>query len=376
MRKKILIINTSFRYEGPNSVLWNVANHADTSRFELVFACMHEGGPMEADYRKAGFDTHNFGMTRFTDLGSILRVRNYIRAGKFDLVMVQLLRAEVFGGCGAWLSGVPLALVIYNTDPYRADPRILPHFLLSRLAMLWPRNFVACSEYVRSYVIEHQRVNTNRIRTIRCVVDVERIKSLAHAYEMARSEFRFAPDALVIGTVARLDPQKGLMNLLLAFKSLYPRHQQLRLLIVGDGPMRVELQEWVRRENLEDRILFTGFRSDYDTILQGFDIFALPSLWEGLPMVLMDAMASGKPIVTTRVAGIPEVIEHDSNGLLAPPGDPALFADLLEKLLLDCSLRARLAAKALEYAERYLSAEAMTRQYEQMWLDTINAANA
>lgn len=370
-RIKILVINTSFRCEGPNEVLWNVARHVDTSRFELVFACMHEGGPMEGKYRDAGFVTHNFEMERFTDLGAIFRVRNFILAGKFDLVMVQLLRAEVFGGCGTWLSGVPLVLVVHNTDPYRANPRLVPEYFLSRMTLCWPEKFIAVSDFVRSYVIAHQKVSEDKIRTIRCTVDTDHFRALATEYESARSEFHFGTDTLVIGTIARLAPQKGLIYLLNAFKALYPSYPHLRLLIVGDGTLRSELEHWVQRENLCERIIFTGFRLDRDKLLQGFDIFALPSLWEGLPIVLLEAMASAKPIVTTRVSGIPEVIEHDINGLMASSGDVADFTGLLKQLLTDKSKMSRLGARAREYVEIHCSAKEMTKQYEKVWLETL-----
>lgn len=371
MRKRILILNTTFRYEGPNDVLFQLTRHVDPLKFEIVLACMHEGGPMEKIYEDAGYQVHNFKMERFIDLGAVLRVRDFVRSEKIDLVMAQLLRSEVFGGFGAWLAGIPLVLVVQNIDPYRANPWFFPHYYLSRLSMRWPVKIVAASEYVRQFVIKHQGLTNERIVTIHDAIDPEQFVGLIGEKENVRKEFGLH-DKIVIGCVARYDQQKGLFYLLEAFRMLTVRYENIRLVLVGDGPQRKELEEWVKKENMEGKIILAGFRRDYDRIMQGFDIFVLPSLWEGLPLALMSAMVSGKAVVSTIVSGIPEIIEDGVNGFLVPPANEAALSEKIEKLICVPRLREETGLRAREYIENNLSAAVMAKKYEALWEECLS----
>jgi len=371
MRKKILLLNTSFRFEGPNDVLWQLARCNDNSRFELIFGCMHEGGPMEELYRQAGFRTHNFGMSTLLDLGVSRRVRDFVQTEKIDLAMAQLLRAEVFGGYGVRLAGRPLILVIQNNDPYRAKWWHLPHHPLSQMAIKWPLKVVAVSAGVKEFILEHQGVAEERVVTIHDAIDPGHFAGLANERDQVRAEFALSPHQVVIGTVARLAPQKGLPNLLQAFTSIARNFRQARLLIVGEGPERKRLEAIIREAGLQDSVILAGFRRDYDRILQGFDIFALPSLWEGLPMSLMAAMASGKAAVASAVAGIPELIRDGDSGMLVPPGDISSLVVKIETLLKDEPLRLRLGNKAREYITANCSASVMAANYHRLWDESL-----
>lgn len=375
MRKKILFLNTTFKYEGPNDVFWNLARSVDPSRFEIIFGCMYQGGPMEKVYREAGYKTNNLRMESLIDLGVILRLSDFIRSETIDLVMAQLLRAEVFGGCAAWLARVPLIMVIQNVDPYRANPWFSPHYYLSRLSMRWPIRIVACSESVRQFVIRYQDVEDDRIVTIHDAIDPKRFFELASEREKVRNELEFQPDEVVIGVVARLDVQKGLSYLLEAFRLLCSRCESIRLIIVGSGPKEKEFKSWVKEQNMEEKIVFTGFRRDYEKIIQAIDIFVLPSLWEGLPLVLLGAMAAGKAVVSTTVSGITEVVRDGVNGLLVPPANATALANRIENLIRDCPLRERLGTRAKEQMEKKFSAKVMAERYERLWDECLSRGN-
>lgn len=371
MRTKILLLNTTFRFEGPNDVLWQLARHVDGARFELIFGCMHEGGPMEKIYNEAGFRTQNFDMTNFFRFRSVLRVKDFVRAEKIDLVMAQLLRAEVFGGYGARLAGIPLIVVVQNADPYRANRRLFPHYYLSRHPLKWADMVVAVSESVRKFVIKHQGVCEEKIVTIYDSIDTDQFALIAHERSDMRSKFNICCDAIVIGAVARFAPQKGLKYLLDAFHEVSFRHKNIVLLLVGDGIQLNHLKMLALDMGIRDRVIFTGFRRDYDKIMQAFDIFVIPSLWEGMPMALMAAMASGKAVVATNICGIPELIQDGLNGLLVPPADSGALAEKIEMLIRDGELRKRLGAAARDYTDNNCSSRTMTSMYEKLWEECL-----
>jgi glycosyltransferase involved in cell wall biosynthesis len=164
-----------------------------------------------------------------------------------------------------------------------------------------------------------------------------------------KSELGWEPGRPIVGTVARLHRQKGIDDLIRAAPRIFEAAPEARIVIVGDGPLRRKLQRRAARLGLEDRIAFLGGRPDAPRLISLFDIFVLPSLWEGLPFVLVEAAALGKPIVASAVDGVPEILEDGKTGVLIRPGDPAALAEAVVRLLADGKSAASLgqAARAL-----------------------------
>jgi glycosyltransferase involved in cell wall biosynthesis len=171
--------------------------------------------------------------------------------------------------------------------------------------------------------------------------------------DAARDSLGVPRDAFLLICVAKLYEQKGHAVLLDAFAGLQAA-EGVHLVLVGDGPLRAQLAERVRDSSLQGRVHLGGIRDDIPSLLAASDAFVLPSLWEGLPMALLEAMASGLPIVASRVAGTEEVLAGTEAGTLVQPGDVDALAAALERVIGDAELRGRLGAAARErVAERY-----------------------
>jgi glycosyltransferase involved in cell wall biosynthesis len=138
-------------------------------------------------------------------------------------------------------------------------------------------------------------------------------------------------------------------------------------LIIGQGELRAELEAEVARLNVGDRVIFTGLRKDVPRLLAALDVMAMPSHWEGLPMALLEAMAMSRPVVATRVSGIPDVIQDEHNGLLIPAKEPATLAAALARLAKDPALRARLGANALATLRQRFDVKTTMRKYEELY---------
>jgi glycosyltransferase involved in cell wall biosynthesis len=214
------------------------------------------------------------------------------------------------------------------------------------------------------------------------VTSPERISTVHNGIELAsagsvdgrklRRELGFADSDLLIGAVGRMAPQKGFVYLLRAMPRVLEAVPAARLLLAGEGPLLDELEDEARQSGAGDRIHFLGFRRDIPELLAAFDVFALPSLWEGLSISLIEALAAGKAIVTTDIDGNREVVEHGETALVAPPADVPAFADALRTLLTDRPLAARLAANARRSAETRFSVERMVEQNLAVY-DTVTA---
>lgn len=177
--------------------------------------------------------------------------------------------------------------------------------------------------------------------------------------QAVRQELGLRPADQVVGAVGRLEPAKGLVYLIEAAAQLAPQHPDLRVVIVGAGRLEGELHAAVRQHGLEQVVLFTGFRQDVTRCLQAFDLFALPSLTEGIPIALLEACASARPVVASRVGGVPEVIADGEQGLLVPPGDVPALAQAITRLLDDPQLATRLGEAARQRIAARYSLESM-----------------
>jgi glycosyltransferase involved in cell wall biosynthesis len=167
--------------------------------------------------------------------------------------------------------------------------------------------------------------------------------------------------------VGRLDPVKAQRDLLAALERLAPRHPSLRLEFVGDGPLRDALAAEARERGIADRVRFRGEVARPEDAYAAFDVFALPSLNEGISNTILEAMASGLPVVATRVGGNPELVVEGATGTLVSPENPAELAAAIERYLDDPALRRAHAAAGRERAERDFSIRTMVRRYEDLY---------
>ncbi|MBS3956571.1 MAG: glycosyltransferase [Clostridiales bacterium] len=179
-----------------------------------------------------------------------------------------------------------------------------------------------------------------------------------------------AGDSLTIGCVARMDSGKGILDLVHAFGSIAEGHPDVRLVLIGDGPELPRLRSEVRDRGLADRISLPGYYDgEVAEVLSTFQIYAYPSLWEGLPYAILEAMRAGCAIVSTDVGGVSEAIIDGQTGLLVPPGSPIALAAALEKLITDSDMRLQLASAARERFETEFSLDVMHARTAQVFAD-------
>jgi glycosyltransferase involved in cell wall biosynthesis len=190
-----------------------------------------------------------------------------------------------------------------------------------------------------------------------------------------RSRLGLAADALVAGVIARLTDQKGHVFLLDAL-SRVPSLAAVHLLVVGDGPLRGDLEAIAAAGGIGDRVHFLGARRDLGDLLSAMDLFVLPSLWEGLPLSMVLAMGAGLPVVTTAVAGIPEVVTDGVTGLLVPPGDADALGRALARVVADPSERARLGQNARQFVLPRFGVDGYVRAVVQLYDELLKARAA
>ena len=178
-------------------------------------------------------------------------------------------------------------------------------------------------------------------------------------------------DRPVIGTVAVLEERKGHRFLLEAAALLKRRGHQLTYRFAGEGSQRGRLEEMVAKLGLQEEVVFVGFVSDPAAFLSTIDLFALPSLYEGLGVAVLEAMAASKPVIASRVGGLPELVEDRITGILVPPKDSEAFARAISELVSEKGLAREMGAKACKRIQDHFTLEKMAKRNEQYYYDLL-----
>jgi starch synthase (maltosyl-transferring) len=302
---RIALCITDLAPGGAERMLVELATRLDRRRFEPVVYCLAArpaGNPTSLADRleAAGIAVHCFGARRAMGFPRLVaRLRKRMRDDAPRIVQTFLFHANVAGATAARLAGMRQVVAGIRVAERRAGW----HLFVSRRVDRWIARYVCVSESVRQFSIRSGRLPPNKLVVIPNGVDVTRF---AGALPCPLSKLGIAAGRRLITFIGRVDVQKGLGELLAQSQPMFEALPQHDLLVVGDGPLRKTLEDHVRNMGLAARIHFVGYRDDVPEILAASDLVVVPSLWEGMSNVVLEAMAAARPIVATRVEGVVE----------------------------------------------------------------------
>ena len=321
----------------------------DRSRFDVSLCGLKHPEPATDWLGEQGIPVHHLRRGRFdprilSDLVSMARERGA------RILHVHGYAAADFGRLAARAVGAKLVL-----HEHFADPRMpLYQALADRLLSGRTDGAIAVSRSTREFLVKQRFVPEGRVRLIWNGAPLDEFAPVPREQALdVRRQLGLADDALVVGTIGRLSAQKGHRFLLEAAARLLPRQPNVRVLVAGDGDLMGELRAQAATLGIAERVVFAGHRTDVPDLLGALDVFCISSLYEGTPLALFEAMASGKAIVSTSVDGCREVLEDGVTGVLVTPADAAALADGLDRVVADASLRAALGRQALAASRRY-----------------------
>jgi glycosyltransferase involved in cell wall biosynthesis len=312
------------------------------ARFEAMVCAIHEAGPIGEEIRRTGTPVTVLGLTPgLRRPGDLLGIARHLRAARPQIVHTFLLTASLYGRLAAILARVPL---VVGTEVNIYEHKRPAHALAERLLMAGTDRIVVSAESVRDFYVKQVHAERSKVDVIYNAVDFTQAQATASRAEM-RSTLGLPIGARVAGIIARLTEQKGYRFLFDALAS-HPALADVHLLAVGGGEQQDALVRDADAKGLSSRVHFLGPRRDLGNLLAAMDVFVLPSLWEGLPLSMVLAMGAGVPVVATRVAGIPEVVDDGRTGLLVPPGDAEALGAALARVLNEPELRRRMSEEA------------------------------
>jgi glycosyltransferase involved in cell wall biosynthesis len=333
----------------------------------LVFHNLHRPNLEFAERARArGLSVHILPCKGRTDWTAVQGIRECMREYAVDVLHTHGYKADLFGYLAAKLERKPIISTCHNWTRgaalnlyYRLD-----RWMLKRFNMV-----VAVSDNVAEK-LKLSGISGSRIRVVSNGIDAS---LLQNASPSLRRDFGLA-SARVIGMVARLDMQKGFEYLLPAFREILKEFPDALLVLVGDGPARTILDQMVCDLRIEQNVIFAGVQADMACVYASIDLLVLPSLNEGLPMTLLEAMSAARPVVATRVGAIPEVIVDGQTGLLVDPGTTTALTAALARLLRSPQLCLHLGSQAQSWVRRHYTSQSMVEKYLQVYKELLMSA--
>jgi glycosyltransferase involved in cell wall biosynthesis len=323
--------------------------HFDSRQFQFTVCSLRSREPAGEIFKTKGIPVYFLSKAKFdpTTLSTLLKL---IQQEKPNVLHLHGYGASNFGRLASSFTGIPNIVhehAVLDNQPFY---QTIADSLLSPLT----NKAISVSEPVREFMISKRKIDPKNLETVIIGLPLAKFQApKPEEIEAVREELGILPDEKVIALVGRLDTQKGQIYLLQAASSILKEFPKTRFLIVGDGPDMLMLQSYSEQKGIRQQVIFTGFRQDVSILLSLSDIIAMPSLWEGFPLTLLETMNAKKPVVGTPAAGIIDVIRDWETGFIVPFKNSEILAEKIIELLKNRELAQTMGENAWEVCQNY-----------------------
>jgi glycosyltransferase involved in cell wall biosynthesis len=347
---------------------------AEIQLMSLIRSCLTDGhrvsvsyftpGVLSEELESLGVRCYRLSRHGLRDPSVVVRLRRLLERLQPDVVHTHLRKSDLAGQLSAAWAGVPARLsTLHNLAPWRRNRAMN---LVARSMTSGCHCFIACGDAVRDYSLRVGGLPADRTEVVSNGIDVDRFDPVRFDAQDRAGE--------TIGIVGRLQPAKGHRVFIQAAERLVTVRPEARFVVVGEGPLRAQLMDDVVRAGLEGRFVFTGLVRNVAALVRSFDLFTLSSISEGLPVTLLEAMALERPVVATRVGGIPDVITDGDDGLLVEPSNPNQLAAGWNRLLADPALARQLGKRARRTIVERFDQRIMHRRVKDLYTSLVARA--
>lgn len=367
-RQRILEFVTYAGIGGTQQMLLESLRYTSHAKYQYTVCVLLQHDLLNEELSLLNIENICLNMRGYWDVSVWWKLYHFVKSRQFDLMRTYGLKADLIGRIIGKCAGIPVNITsVRSTDPWRK----WYHVLLDRLTSRWTDLYLSNSEAGRMAIHSRERIPLAKIRTVSNGIDLEKYTPYhAHTTEISaryRENFRISATTPVIGIVANLGKMKGHATILEAFPLMQRAFPDLKCLFIGRDDLHGTLQREVYERKLEQNIIFTGVRRDIPELLAMLNVFLLPSLWEGFPMALLEAMAMKKPIVASSVGGIPEILESGKTGLLIPPQNSEALARAGIFLLTHPGKAAEMGNAAFQRIQRDFSLQTQVARIEAIY---------
>jgi glycosyltransferase involved in cell wall biosynthesis len=364
----VLHIIEDLNVGGLEELLSIIATGLNRDRYNIYVCCIEEGGQIAQELINHGIKVDILGINTYHNPFNILRLAKYIKERKIDIIHTHMYFANTFGRLAAILAKTPIVISATYSNYFEYKKR---NILMERFLSRFTDVIIAASNSIKEFNAKQQRISLDKFKVIYDCASTEKFSKRMNS-GVVKGQLGIEPDYSVVGCVARLSLVKGHSYLIRAAAEVLKRYPKVKFLLVGDGPVRKELENLTEELGIEDKVIFAGARRDIPEMLSVMDIFVLPSaLREGCPLSVLEAMAMSKPVIASRLGGIPEEVSDGESGILVPPKDSKSLAEAIIKLLLDKSEARRMGQVGKKIFKHKFTKEIMLKKLESLYEELI-----
>ncbi len=354
---RILYVITDLEVGGVPLHIFRLALHVRDAGYQPTVISLKDGGPVASSLCEAGIPVESCHARGGWDVRVFKRLASLIAGQQPDIVHSFLFHANLASRWAAKSAGIPVDHVVCEIQTVEVERKW--HLWVDRWTYDGCRFTIGNSPSVIEHLARFAHIPRDRLRLVRGGIDVARIDA---AKQANKEELGLPHDVPIILWVGRLDPSKGLFQLVASFDAVQKK-SKAHLVLVGDGQLREQLRHEIAKRNLQSSVHLLGSRNDVPSLLKIADLFVFPSMTEGLPNALLEAMAAGCAIVTTDVPGCRDLIENERTGLVVPYGDTQRLADAMLRLLNDARLARQFGSNAMQSVEANWRIDRMFAEY-------------
>jgi len=353
----LLYLTTDSKIGGAENIILALIKGLNRNKYSVGLLILSGTGPLIGEAKKLGIEVTALRMKSKFDIISLLKIFPYLRKKKIDILHTHLYHSNIIGALVKKWKRIPIFLYTSHGLPIEKNsPLSLCNNLIMRKAN---HKIIAVSSDVKRKLINYGKVKPEKIILIHNGIDVSKFFSSEKGKD------------ILIGTIANLRLVKGHQYLLKAIPTVLEGIPSTKFLIVGQGPLRKDLEQLAKRLKITKNVIFTGYQKNIAEILAKLTLFVLPSIREPLGICLLEAMATGLPVVATNIGGIPEVVKDRETGLLVPPKNPEILAHAILTLLQNREKAKNMAIAGRRRVEEKFNLKIMVRKTEEVYQNLI-----
>jgi len=375
-RINLLYVITKLELGGAQKQLLTLIRHLDKKRFHLFLFTAKDGLLLPEALSINGLTIKKSiclerPINPLKDLLALIEIHRFIKKNNIEIVHTHSSKAGILGRLAARLAKVKIIIhAVHGWSFNDYQPRVERLFFiwLERLSARFSDKLIVASNYDRQKGLDNHIGRENKYTLIHYGIDYTEFNIRE---QNIRKELRIDANDLVVGMVSCFKPQKSPQDFIKLAFLVSKALPNVKFLLVGDGILHGKIEKLIHKFNLQKQVILTGWRRDIPRILSAIDIFVLTSLWEGLPIAVLEAMASNKPVISTDTGGVREVITEGKSGFLVLPGDMLKMSERLAVLLKDKNLRAEMGQNARDSLDFNFALTNMIRESKNLYEDIM-----
>lgn len=358
MKIKLLIILNTLDAGGAENIVLQLCRNLDKNKYQIAVATVMGGGALQKEFAALGAETFIFQKKGRFGLNVIKSLRALMRQYKPNIVHTHLWSGDTWGRIAALLEN---HFILVSTEHNRNEDEGVFKKCVKHFLSYFTTQLVASSVAIKDYQVRKELIDAKCIEVIYYGIELDRFP-----FRGVRTA-RYGDGPLKLLTIGRLTHQKGqwiLLEAMTKFDDIYP---DAELTILGEGEMREELERVAKRLRIDGRVKFVGKVANPQDYLKDADLFILPSIYEGLGVVLLEAMSVGVPVIASDIPAVDEVIENENNGLLFPAENSAELVDGILRIIKNVDLQAQLVDNARKTVEEKFTVQRMAHEYDALY---------